>query len=193
MMALEVIREIVGFGESLVGRLVMLDARAMRFETLRYGWDPANPLSGAADDPAICRRTSCAEPLFAPRRHDGRAFEHRPFVVAGAGDRKAIGAGIFPRGAEAVFRQFPGAFALAAAAAPAGARVILPSAVNVILNLTLELVAAVNGWPVKNVDWMASGASLLPVARQGRRDENQRAAPPRKPAICACIAIPRSS
>jgi molybdopterin/thiamine biosynthesis adenylyltransferase len=47
MMALEVIREIVGFGEGLVGRLVMLDARAMRFETLRYGWDPANPLSGA--------------------------------------------------------------------------------------------------------------------------------------------------
>jgi adenylyltransferase/sulfurtransferase len=46
MMALEIIREIVGFGESLVGRLVMIDARAMRFETLRYTWDPANPLSG---------------------------------------------------------------------------------------------------------------------------------------------------
>ncbi len=46
MAALEVIREIVGFGEGLVGRLVMLDARAMRFETLRYGWDPANPLTG---------------------------------------------------------------------------------------------------------------------------------------------------
>ena len=46
MAALEVIREIVGFGEGLVGRLVMLDARAMRFETLRYGWDPTNPLSG---------------------------------------------------------------------------------------------------------------------------------------------------
>ena len=46
MMALEVIREIVGFGEGLVGHLVMLDARAMRFETLRYSWDPANPLSG---------------------------------------------------------------------------------------------------------------------------------------------------
>ncbi len=46
MMALEAIREIVGFGESLVGRLVMIDARAMRFETLRYGWDPENPLSG---------------------------------------------------------------------------------------------------------------------------------------------------
>jgi len=46
MAALEVMREIVGFGESLVGRLIMLDARAMRFETLRYAWDPANPLSG---------------------------------------------------------------------------------------------------------------------------------------------------
>jgi molybdopterin-synthase adenylyltransferase len=46
MVALEVIREIVGFGEGLVGRLVMIDARAMRFETLRYAWDPANPLSG---------------------------------------------------------------------------------------------------------------------------------------------------
>jgi adenylyltransferase/sulfurtransferase len=47
MMAMEVIREIVGFGEGLVGRLVMLDARSMRFETLRYSWDPANPLSGS--------------------------------------------------------------------------------------------------------------------------------------------------
>jgi adenylyltransferase/sulfurtransferase len=46
MMALEVIREIVGFGEGLVGRLLMVDTRAMRFETLNYAWDPANPLSG---------------------------------------------------------------------------------------------------------------------------------------------------
>ncbi len=51
MAALEVLREIVGFGEGLVGRLIMLDARAMRFETLRYEWDPANPLSG--DQPTI--------------------------------------------------------------------------------------------------------------------------------------------
>jgi molybdopterin/thiamine biosynthesis adenylyltransferase len=51
MMALEIIREIVRFGESLVGRLVMIDARGMRFETLRYEWDPANPLSGTK--PAI--------------------------------------------------------------------------------------------------------------------------------------------
>jgi molybdopterin/thiamine biosynthesis adenylyltransferase len=46
MMALEVIREIVGFGEGLVGRLLMMDALAMRFETLNYAWDETNPLSG---------------------------------------------------------------------------------------------------------------------------------------------------
>jgi adenylyltransferase/sulfurtransferase len=46
MMALEVIREIVGFGTGLVGRLLMVDARDMRFETLKYAWDPGNPLSG---------------------------------------------------------------------------------------------------------------------------------------------------
>jgi adenylyltransferase/sulfurtransferase len=44
--ALEVIRAIVGFGEGLVGRFLMIDARGMRFETLGYVWDPANPLSG---------------------------------------------------------------------------------------------------------------------------------------------------
>ena len=46
LMALEVLREVVGFGEGLVGRLLMIDARAMRFETLTYAWDPENPLSG---------------------------------------------------------------------------------------------------------------------------------------------------
>jgi molybdopterin/thiamine biosynthesis adenylyltransferase len=46
MMALEVMREIVGFGEGMVGKLVLFDALGMRFETLRYGWDPANPLNG---------------------------------------------------------------------------------------------------------------------------------------------------
>src|SRR4029077_12912446 len=48
MMALEAIREIVGFGEGLVGRLLMLDARTMRFETLRYQRDPQNILNGDA-------------------------------------------------------------------------------------------------------------------------------------------------
>lgn len=51
MMALEVIREIVGFGEGLVGRLLMVDTRSMRFETLNYAWDRDNPLSG--DNPTI--------------------------------------------------------------------------------------------------------------------------------------------
>jgi adenylyltransferase/sulfurtransferase len=46
MMALEVMREIVGFGTGLVGRLLMVDARDMRFETLKYAWDAGNPLSG---------------------------------------------------------------------------------------------------------------------------------------------------
>jgi adenylyltransferase/sulfurtransferase len=51
LMALEAIREIVGFGEGLVGRLLMIDARAMRFETLSYSYDPQNLLSG--EKPAI--------------------------------------------------------------------------------------------------------------------------------------------
>ena len=52
MMAMEAIREIVGGFEDgdagLVGKLVMIDARAMRFETLSYGWDEENPLNGTA-------------------------------------------------------------------------------------------------------------------------------------------------
>ena len=51
LMALEVIRAVVGFGDSLVGRLLMIDARAMRFETLDYQRDPSNPLNG--DRPTI--------------------------------------------------------------------------------------------------------------------------------------------
>ena len=46
MMALEVIRALVGFGEPLVGKLLMMDARAMRFETITYDRDPENPLNG---------------------------------------------------------------------------------------------------------------------------------------------------
>jgi adenylyltransferase/sulfurtransferase len=57
MMALEAIREITGFGEGLVGRLLMIDARAMRFETLRYARDPANPLNG--DAPTIVDLSAC--------------------------------------------------------------------------------------------------------------------------------------
>ncbi len=48
LMALEVIRAIVPFGEGLLGRLLLVDARSMRFETLTYGWDPENPINGNA-------------------------------------------------------------------------------------------------------------------------------------------------
>ncbi len=41
----------MGFGEGLVGRLLMIDALSMRFEMLIYAWDPANLLSG--DKPTI--------------------------------------------------------------------------------------------------------------------------------------------
>ena len=47
LMAMEVIRALAGFGEPLVGRLLMVDARSMRFETLAYAWDPDNSLNGA--------------------------------------------------------------------------------------------------------------------------------------------------
>jgi adenylyltransferase/sulfurtransferase len=48
MMALEGVREITRFGEGLVGRLLLIDARSLRFETLSYAWDPDNPLTGTA-------------------------------------------------------------------------------------------------------------------------------------------------
>jgi molybdopterin-synthase adenylyltransferase len=46
LMALEVIREIVGFGQSMVRRLALFDLMTMRFETVAYGWDEDNPLNG---------------------------------------------------------------------------------------------------------------------------------------------------
>ena len=46
--AIEILKEIVGIGEGLVGRLMLYDARAARFETIRYRWDPGNALNGTA-------------------------------------------------------------------------------------------------------------------------------------------------
>lgn len=48
LQATEIIKEIVGIGESLVGRLLLYDALAARFDTIGYSWDPANPLNGDA-------------------------------------------------------------------------------------------------------------------------------------------------
>ncbi|MEJ8474993.1 HesA/MoeB/ThiF family protein [Roseibium algae] len=46
MQAMEVIKEITGAGEGLVGRLMMFDARAFRMETIRYKRSRKNPLHG---------------------------------------------------------------------------------------------------------------------------------------------------
>lgn len=48
MQALEAIKEIVGIGEGLVGRLLLYDARSARFEAVAYRWNPDNPLNGRA-------------------------------------------------------------------------------------------------------------------------------------------------
>jgi molybdopterin-synthase adenylyltransferase len=44
--ATEVVKELLGIGESLVGRLLLYDALQARFTTVSYGWDPENPLNG---------------------------------------------------------------------------------------------------------------------------------------------------
>ena len=46
LVIIEVIRDIVGFGEDLVERPPMDDALSMRFDTVRYSWDETNPLTG---------------------------------------------------------------------------------------------------------------------------------------------------
>jgi molybdopterin-synthase adenylyltransferase len=46
MQAMEVIKEILGAGDSLAGRLVMYDALATRFYETRLSWNPENPLNG---------------------------------------------------------------------------------------------------------------------------------------------------
>ena len=48
LQATEVLKEIVGIGESLAGRLLLYDAQATRFTEIKVAWDPANPLSGTA-------------------------------------------------------------------------------------------------------------------------------------------------
>jgi molybdopterin/thiamine biosynthesis adenylyltransferase len=46
LQAVEVVKELLSLGESLVGRLLLYDALQARFSTLTYGWDPQNPLNG---------------------------------------------------------------------------------------------------------------------------------------------------
>ena len=51
LQATEVLKEILGVGDSMAGRLLIYDARACRFENVAIAWDPANPLSG--ENPTI--------------------------------------------------------------------------------------------------------------------------------------------
>ncbi len=46
LQAVEVVKELLGIGQSLAGRLLIYDALAPRFETIAVTWDPANPLTG---------------------------------------------------------------------------------------------------------------------------------------------------
>jgi molybdopterin/thiamine biosynthesis adenylyltransferase len=46
LQATEILKEILGIGDSLAGRLLIYDGRGGRFETVNVAWDPENPLSG---------------------------------------------------------------------------------------------------------------------------------------------------
>jgi molybdopterin-synthase adenylyltransferase len=46
LQAVEVVKELLGIGEGLVGRLMLYDALQARFSTVAYTWDPENPLNG---------------------------------------------------------------------------------------------------------------------------------------------------
>lgn len=48
LQAAEVIKEIIGIGDSLAGRLLIYDARSPSFQEVQIPWDPDNPLSGKA-------------------------------------------------------------------------------------------------------------------------------------------------
>ena len=46
LMATEVIKELLAFGHSLSGRLLIYDALETSFNTFKFAWDPENPLNG---------------------------------------------------------------------------------------------------------------------------------------------------
>lgn len=46
LQATEVLKELLGIGDTLAGRLLIWDALAATFQEVRIAWDPDNPLSG---------------------------------------------------------------------------------------------------------------------------------------------------
>ena len=87
--------------------------------------------------------------LFAPGRHDGRAFENRPLLGADADQSKQLSLPPFQAVQKPSFESFQVPWPRLPL--PIGTRLILPSGENVILNLRLDGLEAVNGWPLKNV------------------------------------------
>ena len=77
MQAMEVIKEILGVGDSLAGRLLMYDALSARFYETRLRWNPDNPLNGRQSDdqrPSIAGNyASTARPPFF--KSSGRGIE----------------------------------------------------------------------------------------------------------------------
>ena len=51
LQAIEVIKEILGIGESLAGQLMLYDALSARFQQFTLPWDPKNALNG--ENPTI--------------------------------------------------------------------------------------------------------------------------------------------
>jgi molybdopterin-synthase adenylyltransferase len=46
LQAVEIIKEILGLGDRLAGKLLIYDALSARFQTIALKWDPENPLTG---------------------------------------------------------------------------------------------------------------------------------------------------
>lgn len=46
LQATEVLKELLGIGTPMIGRLLIYEALGGRFETMNYSWDPDNPLNG---------------------------------------------------------------------------------------------------------------------------------------------------
>ena len=59
LQAIEVLKELLDLGDSLVGRLLIYDARGARFQTVNIAWDPNNPLNG--ENPTIRALSAHAE------------------------------------------------------------------------------------------------------------------------------------
>jgi molybdopterin/thiamine biosynthesis adenylyltransferase len=69
LQAVEVIKEVLGIGASLCGKLMIYDALGARFETLTVSWDPNNPLTGR--NPSIHDLSRHESVCGAPGRETG--------------------------------------------------------------------------------------------------------------------------